>query len=122
MEVHGVDVSPVAVDLARQLAVLSGVGDRCSFEVVDLDNGLPEGPQVDLLLCYLFRTPDLDRAIVGRLAPGGVLAVTVLSEVGAGPGPFRARAGELNEAFGGLDLLVQGEADGTAWLVGRRSE
>ncbi len=119
MEVYGVDVSPVAIDLARRLAGDSDVVDRCRFEVFDLDGGLPLGPQVDLLLCHLFRDRRLDQAMMDRLLPGGLLAVAVLSEVDAGPGPFRAPPGELRDVFGELDVLVEGEA-GTAWLIGRR--
>jgi SAM-dependent methyltransferase len=121
MEIHGVDVSPVAIDLARRLAVDSGVADRCRFDVVDLDGGLPPGPDVDLLFCYLFRDQRLDQAMMDRLLPGGLLAVAVLSEVGAGPGPFRARPGELRDAFDELNVLVEGEEDGMAWLLARRS-
>jgi SAM-dependent methyltransferase len=121
MDVWGVDVSPVAVDLARQLARGSGVEDRCRFDVVDLDGGLPPGPPVDLVLCHRFRDRRLDQAIIERLAPGGMLALAVLSEVDVGPGPFRARRGELCEAFGELDMLVGGEAEGVAWLLARRS-
>ena len=120
MEVWGVDVSPVAIDLARRLAVLSGVADRCGFQVVDLDGGLPEGPPVDLILCYLFRDQRLDGAMIERLALGGLLAVAVQSEVGAGPGPFRARPGELRDAYGELGVLVHGEGDGMAWILARR--
>jgi SAM-dependent methyltransferase len=121
MEIHGVDVSPVAIDLARRLAVDSGVADRCRFDVVDLDGGLPPGPDVDLLFCYLFRDQRLDQAMMDRLLPGGLLAVAVLSEVGAGPGPFRARPSELRDAFDELNVLVEGEEDGMAWLLARRS-
>ncbi|MGA7096592.1 MAG: class I SAM-dependent methyltransferase [Acidimicrobiia bacterium] len=121
MRVHGVDVSPVAIELARELTTLSGVADRCSFEVHDLDDGLPGGPPVDLLLCHLFRDPRLDQSIVERLKPGGILAMSVLSEVGAGPGRFRVPEGELREAFGGLDIEVEGESDGMAWIVARRA-
>lgn len=120
MEVHAVDVSPVAIDLARRLAALSGVADRCRFEVADLDGGLPEGPPVDLILCTLFRDRRLDDAMIRRLAPGGLLAVAARSEVGAGPGRFRARAGELRDAFGALEVLVHGEGDGLAWILARR--
>ena len=120
MEVLGVDVSPVAIERARRLAALSGMADRCRFEVVDLDDGLPEGPDMDLVLCHLFRDERLDRAIVDRLAPGGILAIAALSEVGSGPGSFRARPGELREAFADLDALTEGEGEGLAWLVGRR--
>ena len=120
MEVYGVDVSSVAIDLARKLVSRSGCADRCRFDVVDLDDGLPDGPPVDLLLCHLFRDPRLDRAIIDRVAPGGLLAVAVLSEVGAGPGRFRARPGDLRVAFGELERLVEGEGEGKAWIVGRR--
>jgi 2-polyprenyl-3-methyl-5-hydroxy-6-metoxy-1,4-benzoquinol methylase len=121
MDVLAVDVSPVAIDLARGLARLSGVSDRCRFVVHDLDQGLPESPQMDLVLCHKFRDPDLDLALMERLAPEGLLAVATLSEVDAGPGRFRARPGELREAFGSLEVLAEGEADGIAWLIGRKS-
>lgn len=121
MQVHAVDISPVAIELARTLASSCGFADRCRFEVADLDGGLPDGPPADLILCHLFRDARLDRALVERLAPGGLLAIAVLSEVGAGPGSFRARPGELRAAFGDLDLVADGEADGRAWLLGRRA-
>jgi hypothetical protein len=120
LQVWGVDVSPVAIALAEELASVTGVADRCRFDVVDLDRGLPEGPPVDLLLCHLFRQPGLHEAMGERLAPGGLLAVAVQSEVGAGPGPFRAPAGELVVAFGHLETLAEGEGEGVAWLIARR--
>jgi SAM-dependent methyltransferase len=121
MDYHGVDISPVAIDLARQLVAAQGIADRCHFEVHDLDLGLPSGPQVDLLFCYLFRDPNLDEAMVERLKPGGLLATAVLSEVESAPGRFRAGPGELREAFTPLEILVEGEGDGMAWLIGRRA-
>jgi len=120
MTVCGVDVSPVAIASARERAARAGFPDRCRFEVWDLDRGLPESPPVDLLLCHLFRDARLDRAIVERLAPGGLAALAVLSEVGAAPGRFRARPGELRRAFAPLEILEEGERDGVAWLIGRR--
>lgn len=120
MAVRGVDVSPVAIEMARGLATESGVADHCRFDVFDLDEGLPEGPPVDLLFCHLFRDPGLDQAMMERLALSGTLAIAVLSEVGASAGPFRARPGELVEVFGSLDVLADGEEDGIAWMVARR--
>lgn len=120
MEVLGVDVSPVAIDVARELASRSGVSDRCRFEVWDLDPGLPPGPPVDLVVCHMYREPRLDRELIRRLAPGGLLAITSLSEVGAGPGRFRARPGELRDAFDNLDVLAEDENYGVAWLLGRK--
>lgn len=120
MEVLGVDVSPVAVDLADELALRSGVADRCRFEVWDLDGGLPPGPPLDLVVCHMYREPRLDRELIERLAPRGLLAIASLSEVGGESGRFRARRGELREAFAALEILADDEADGVARLLGRR--
>jgi SAM-dependent methyltransferase len=123
LEVLAVDGSPAAVGLARDLAARAGVEARCRVEVADLDDGLPSGPTADLVLCHLFNAPHLDDAVVARLSPGGLLAVAVLSEVGAAPGRFRARPGELLERFGAaesLDVLDHREREGVARILARR--
>ncbi len=120
LSVLGVDVSGVAIGLAVERAERSGVSGRCQFLVHDLDHGLPEGEPVDLIVCYLFRDPALDQALLQRLKPGGTLAIACLSEVGAAPGRFRAAAGELISAFGDLEIQADGEGNGNAWLIGRR--
>ena len=119
LDVLGLDVSPVAIAQARDLARRSRVDHRCRFDVVDLDEGLPAGSPVDVILCHKFRDRRLDHAIVERLAPGGLLAMVVLSEVDATPGPFRAAHGELPAAFAQLDLVTAGEGQGHAWLLAR---
>ena len=119
LDVWGVDVSPVAIARARDLVEHIALADRCRFDVVDLDEGLPDGPPVDVILCHKFRDRRLDRAIIERLAPGGLLAIAALSEVGAAPGPFRAAAGELPAAFADLKLVAAGEGEGYAWLLAR---
>jgi SAM-dependent methyltransferase len=120
MEVLGVDVSPVAIDLARDLAVRNEVADRCRFEVWDLDDGLPPAPPVDLAVCHMFRVPDLDQPMIERVSPGGLVAVACLSEVGGAPGHFRAAPGDLRRAFSALEILSDGEGDAVAWLLGRK--
>ncbi|WP_328351308.1 50S ribosomal protein L11 methyltransferase [Mycobacterium sp. NBC_00419] len=120
LHVLGIDVSPVAIAGARELAVRNAVDERCRFEVVDLDGGLPPGPQANVIVCNKFRDRRLDAAILERLAPGGLLAISALSEVGAQPGPFRVAAGELTQAFADLDVVAASEADGQAWLLARR--
>lgn len=120
MDVRGIDVSPLAISQARELARCSDVGDRCEFDVFDLDHGLPAGPPADVIVCHRFRDRRLDRAITQRLAPRGLLAISALSEVDAVPGPFRAARGELVAAFVDLDLIAAGEGDGEAWLLARR--
>lgn len=119
LDVVGVDISEVAISQARDLARRSGVGDHCRFDVVDLDDGLPAGPPVDVILCHKFRDRRLDQPIIERLAPGGLLAIVALSEVDAAPGPFRAAPGELPAAFAELDLVATGEGQGHAWLLAR---
>jgi SAM-dependent methyltransferase len=43
LDVRAFDISPVAINQARELARRSGVVDRCRFDVFDLDDGLPVG-------------------------------------------------------------------------------
>lgn len=119
MRCLGLDVSPVAIGHARLHAEELGLGDRCRFEAVDLDDGLPDGPQVDLVACHLFRDPRLDQSLLDRLRPGGLVVMAVLSEVGHGAGRFRAPAGELLRVFGHLTVIDAGEADGVAHIVAR---
>lgn len=116
-DVVGVDVSPVAVDRARALAATAGLSHRCRFETFDLDEGLPSTDPVDLVLCHRFNAPALDRPLLERLAVGGRLVVTVLSEVGAEAGPFRVPAGDLLARFAGLDVLGHREGGGEATII-----
>ena len=120
VQVTGYDISPVAISSAKELATLHGVDVRCTFAVADFDEGLPSGEEVDLVLCNMFRDPSLDQAMIARLRPGGLLAVAALSEVGAEPGPFRAKPKELVEAFRSLELVESHEDDGVAWLLARK--
>ena len=120
LDYWGVDVSPVAIGLAQELARRSGVGDRCRFDVFDLDNGLPPGPPVDFLFCHLFVDHRLDRAIMKRLSPGGLLVVVSLSEVGHGKGEFRIGPSELLDTFGSLDVIDHEEGEGMARILVRR--
>jgi SAM-dependent methyltransferase len=120
--VDAVDVSEVAVADGAALAERYGAGDRVRWWRHDLDAGLPEGcaGPYEVVVCQRFRDPALYPVLGGRLAPGGLLVVTVLSEVGDGPGPFRAPAGELLTAFAGMTPLAHTERDGEASLVARR--
>ena len=102
-----------------------GLDGRIDARQVDLDAGLPAGADrgFDLVICQRFRDQRLYPQLVDALAPGGLLVITVLSEVGTPePGPFHAPAGELTRAFADapLDVLLDREGDGAATLVGRR--
>ncbi|OBB36546.1 class I SAM-dependent methyltransferase [Mycobacterium sp. 852002-51961_SCH5331710] len=120
LDVWGLDISATAIDQARELAARAGVGERCRFDVVDLDDGLPAGPPVDVVVCHRFRDSRLDRSVADRLAPGGLLAICALSVVGAAAGRFRVQPGELTAAYAQLEVIASGEGDGEAWLVARK--
>ena len=92
---------------------------RCQFHLADLDLRLPSSPPAEVVVCHLFRDQRLYQAMVERLKTGGLLAVAVLSEVDARPGPFRAGAGELQPAFEQLVLIAGAEAEGRPWLLAR---
>ena len=119
--VDAVDVSPVGLDAGAGLAAACGVAARVRWIAHDLDEGLPPdcaGPY-DVVVCQLFRDPACYPGLAAVLAPGGLLAVTVLSQVDAGPGSYRARPGELRNAFPGLHVLLHRESDGEASLLAR---
>jgi 2-polyprenyl-3-methyl-5-hydroxy-6-metoxy-1,4-benzoquinol methylase len=117
LAVDAVDVSGAGLDTGRALAARAGVEVR--FVEADLDEGLPVSGPYDVVVCQRFRDPALYPALAAALAPGGLLVITVLSEVNDEPGPFRAARGELVAAFADLDHLAASEGNGEAALVAR---
>ncbi len=114
-----VDVSPEALRLTAELAAQQGVEVRTVL--ADLDDGLPVPGPFDVVVCQRFRDPSLYPALIGALAPGGLLVITVLSTVGDAGGSYRAGPGELRAAFGHLEVLVDEEGHGESHLAGRRN-
>ncbi|MDN5920605.1 MAG: methyltransferase domain-containing protein [Pseudonocardia sp.] len=123
--VDAVDVSATGLAGGAELAERHGVGERIRWVRADLDGGLPAGRDpdggYDVVVCQRFREPALYPPLAAALRPGGLLAVTVLSEVGDEGGRFRAAPGELLAAFGDLDVLDHVEGDGEASLLARRT-
>jgi SAM-dependent methyltransferase len=123
--VDAVDASGVGLAAAAGLAARHGVAATVRLTAHDLDSGLPDacpGPY-EVVVCQRFRDPRLYPRLVERLAAGGLLVVTVLSEVGDEPGRWRAAPGELRAAFGGLTVLTvlaEREGSGAAGLLARR--
>ena len=115
LDVLGVDISPVALGQAAELADRCGVADRCRFVTADLDDGLPDGPATDVILCARFRDARLDQAIMDRLAPGGLVAMSACTE-----GRFAVTGGELSTAFAALNVIAEGTDQATAWLLAQR--
>ena len=121
LNVVGIDVSPVALALARAGAERFGLTDRCRFELHDLDTGLPvperSAESFDMILCRMFRLPALYPEIDRRLAPGGLLVIEMLADGDGRAGSYRAEPDELLRTFGHLDVHGTGTADGRTWLV-----
>jgi len=123
--VDALDISPVAISRLALNADALGVADAVRGRVTDLSPGLPAdlGDPYDLIVCQRFRDLALHRSLPPLLAPGGLLVLTVLSEVGAtSPSRYSAASGEL----GGLarasdcEVLRDVEGDGEATVVLRR--
>lgn len=118
LAVDAVDAAPAGLHLGAQLADRHGVDVR--WHEADLDAGLPVPGRYDVVVCQRFRDPVLYPALARATAPSGLLVVSVLSEVGGGPGRFCAAAGELRQAFGAFAVLLDVEGHGEAALVARR--
>jgi len=123
LSVTAVDVSPVAIDMARRYVSAMGLEGFCTFAVADLDLGIPLDGRFDLVVSYLYWQPHLTQPLVDLTAKGGLVAVCHVSEADVGPGEWRIPAGELHRAFTDVedfDLLDAREKDGVARLLGRR--
>jgi SAM-dependent methyltransferase len=125
LSVVAFDVSPAAIELTERAAAASGLADRITARVHDLDDGLPpELGDLDVLVCQRFRSPALYTAFVDALAPGGIAVVTVLSgvDIEGSRGGYRAAPGELLAAFAdaSTDVLHHHERGGQASIIVRR--
>lgn len=120
LDVVAVDVSPAGLAAGAELVTREQPPGRVRWVEADLDAGFPRDDDCyDVVVCQRFRDPSLYPALRAALAPGGLLVVTVLSEVGDTGGAYRAVPGELTAAFAGLEVLAHGEGDGEAHLVAR---
>lgn len=128
LEVTLVDVSPVALDIARRHA--TGLG--LITQVLDVDDEpLPVGPW-DLIFCAHFLDRRVYRTFVALLAPGGTLVVDhpTIRNLERHPSPAAPHLldnGELPTFAAGLEILFYEESwipEGRheARLVARRTE
>ncbi|PKN58217.1 MAG: SAM-dependent methyltransferase [Deltaproteobacteria bacterium HGW-Deltaproteobacteria-14] len=135
LEVDAVDISPRGLGKARGLAEARGLGARVRTWERDLDDGLPAAlaPAYDLVTClHFWPGVELGRALVARLAPGGLFVLAALSAAAwegrsGGPSPrFLTTAADARAVAAHLTILGCDEAAGAAgrelWLVARRPE
>lgn len=119
-QVTGVDISATALERARELAENRGVGDRITWQLLDLAQEFPPG-QFDLVsACFLASPVELPRSAVlqralDAVAPGG----TLLLVSHAAPPPW---AGEVQHGHGPEfrspdQELAMLDLDDSAWEV-----
>jgi tellurite methyltransferase len=124
------DVSDVAVRVAGQRAREQHAG-KIDVEVRDVSASPELGDAAfDLILVFYFLARRLFPALIRALKPGGFLIYRTYTEEqrGCAGGPsdpkYLLRAGELREAFAGLQVLRYSESvtdTATAELVARKS-
>lgn len=125
-DVVALDVSEVAVAATERFAEEHRVADRVVARVYDLSAGIPNDltGECDVVACQRYRDPQLYAGLVEAAVPGGIIVVTVLSQIGldSEPGPHHAPPGELIGAFAALDveILSHESRDGLSTLVARR--
>jgi SAM-dependent methyltransferase len=117
LAVTAVDISPVGLALAREIARDEGV--RIETLVCDLERDeLPAGP-FQIIACFQYRQRDLLPKIRSRLAPGGIVLAELptVRNLERNPKPSRRWLSEPNELLrdlGGLEVLYYREG----WLGG----
>lgn len=124
-KVHGVDISPVAVNIARERAVESGLENFLQFDEVDLNSWVMPPNAYELIIVFRFLDRQLFPYIIKGLRPGGLLLyatrhVGILNRDPAANPDFLLNAGELTSSFKDLDLLYEHEGPENAELVARK--
>lgn len=124
-QVLGVDISRVAIGLARADAMAHGLVDRVRFQVVDLDHWSPPEDAFDLICVFRFLDRSLFGAIRDGLRSGGLVYYSTrhLGALARHPQAneaFLLRPGELAAAFSNWRILVHEEGAEDAHLVARK--
>lgn len=112
-DVTAVDVSPVAIDMARAAASQRGL--EVDWVVADLDSDPLPGDGYDLVTVVRYRNPRLWSRLADAIAPDGWILVehhlrTHRDAAGPGTDEFRLAPGELLGAFGRLRIVHYSES------------
>ena len=111
-EVDAVDISAVALDLARDKARDRGL--HVNWQVADLDD-LRFDHDYDLITVFRYRNEQLWPRLIDALEPNGWVLVehhlkTEMAVDGPRPEAFLVRPGELLQAFGSLRIVYYAES------------
>jgi len=124
-QVLGVDISPVALQAARQQAQNRGLAGRALFLVADLDEWSPPRDTFDLVVVFRFLDRRLFEPIRDALRPGGLVFYSTrhLGALARDPKARRRyllQPGELAAAFSDWQELFDREGPVDAELIARK--
>ena len=120
----GIDISPVALAMARNEAAKQGLSDRVQFEATDLDHWQISTLSFDLICIFRFLDRRLFSSIRSGLRPGGLLFystrhVGLLQRCPRANNSYLLKRGELADAFANLRVIHDVEKDEDAEFVAR---
>jgi SAM-dependent methyltransferase len=123
--VLGVDISPVALKIARNRAISRGVDDQTRFQLADLDQWPIPEKAFDLICVFRFLDRRLFPAIRYGLRDGGLLFFCtrhsgVLKGKPGANNNYLLRSGELASTFSDWHILHDREDDEVAYFVARK--
>jgi len=123
-QVLGIDISPVALAMARTEAAEQGLSDRVQFKVADLDRWQISTLSYDLICIFRFLDRRLFSSISSGLRPGGLLFystrhVGLLQRCPGANDSYLLKRGELADAFASLQVIHDVEKDEDAEFVAR---
>jgi SAM-dependent methyltransferase len=123
--VLGVDISPVALRIAREQAKKSGLDQLVRFEEVDLTSWVIPQLAFELILVFRFLERRLFPDIKSAVRPGGLLFYAtrhkgVLKKDPDANPDYLLNMGELPATFQDWEILYQREGSDNAELVARK--
>ena len=123
--VLGVDISPVALNIAMDQVKKSGLERLVRFEEVDLNSWAIPPLTYELIIVFRFLDRRLFPTIKSALRPGGLLFYAARykgmlhRDPGANP-DYLLDQGELTTTFQDLEIIYQQEGAESAELVARK--
>ncbi len=123
-QVVGVDISPVAINKARQLARESDV--RIETVVSSMNKYNPAPGSFDAIICYYYVDKDIHAKFMEWLRPGGLLFYEAYTkrQKGRGDSSYQLEEGEVLGLFPGLRVLKYEEPlhreEFTTFLIARK--
>ena len=126
-QVLAVDISPVALNSARQAAQLCGLNEKIQFKQVDLDEWAIPADSFDLIVIFRFLNRSLFPAIKNALRDGGWLLYSTRNigvlerEPGANPS-YLLQLAELGDIFGDWEILFYEDGEVDSGIVTRKPE